>query len=285
MKTLTYFLLLLLVFPVVNSQSTTDFQSEKLEMLWETKGLSVPESVLPFLSEGILFVSNVGSNDPTSKEKQGFISIINTDGTINNLHWITGLNSPKGMAIFQKKLYVTEVDKITEIDIERGIILKSYPVQDAKFLNDITSDMDGNLFISDSKNGSVYKLSQGEVHQFLKSETCSGANGLYFDGTNILLGTADKIIKINPRTSNVEEFLLNTGGVDGIQLVTADKALFSNWEGKVYLMAKGSDKELLLNTSQEKAAQTADFGYDPSKQLIFIPTFFTNSVVCYKLKE
>jgi hypothetical protein len=285
MKTLSYFIFFLMVFTVAKSQSTGDFQSEKLELLWEVKGLSTPESVLPIVSEGILYVSNIGSKDPTAKEKQGFISIINADGTIKNLHWITGLNSPKGMAVVHEMLYVTEVDKITEIDILKGKVLNSYPVENAEFLNDIIADKEGNLFVSDSKNGSVYKLSDGKVQLFLKSDISKGANGLNYDGISILLGTADKIIKIYPHSGLTEEYLTNTGGVDGLQLLSIDKVIFSNWEGKVFLMSKGSEKELLLDTSKEKASQTADFGYDEESDLIYIPTFFTNSVVCYRFKE
>ncbi|MBA7550037.1 hypothetical protein ES705_42543 [subsurface metagenome] len=77
--------------------------------------------------------------------------------------------------------------------------------------------------------------------------------------------------------------MLNTGGVDGLAKVDKGVLLFSDWPGKVYIMKKGEQKELLLDTSSTEKIKSADFGYISENKLLFIPTFFANSVVCYKL--
>jgi hypothetical protein len=259
------------------------FQSEKLQKVWEVDGLSVPESVLPVPGEGLIYVSNIGSNDPTAKDHTGFISVLNADGTVNTLKWASGLNSPKGMAILNDKLFVTEVDKISEIDVSTGKVLKSYPVDNAGFLNDIAADKSGNLYISDSRTGSVFKLSGGKVKLFIKSAEYSNPNGLFVDGSNLLLGTGDKIISINTSTGEAEDYMLNTGGVDGLQLIASGAVVYSNWSGTIFTLQKGSEKELLLDTSTSETIKSADFGYNASVNLIYVPTFFGNSVVCYKL--
>jgi hypothetical protein len=267
---------------ILKAQSSI-FQSEKLQKVWEATGLEVPESVLPVPEKGILYVSNIGSTNPTAKENMGFITVLNADGSIKKLHWVTGLNAPKGMAIIGKKLYVTEVDKVTEIDILTGKIVKSIVIDSAVFLNDITADKADNLYISDSRTGTVFILSGNKVSVLLKSKEYSFPNGLISVGDNILLGTGEKVVSINPRTRGVKDFMLNTGGVDGIALIAPDELLFSNWQGTVYTMKVGNDKELLLDTSATESTKSADFGYDSSKKLIYIPTFFGNSVVCYKI--
>jgi sugar lactone lactonase YvrE len=260
------------------------YQSEKLEKKWEVTGLNVPESVLPVPEKGILYVSNIGINNPTEKEGKGFISILSMDGKIKTLKWCDNLNSPKGMAISGDKLYVSEVDRIAEIDLKTGKKLNDFPVDGAVFLNDIAAGPDGSLYISDSRTGTIHKLKDGKVKVFIKSDDFPNPNGVVFKKEKLLLGTGKKIVKIDPATKEVKDYMLNTGGVDGLAVVDQGIVIFSDWPGTVHIMKKGEEKELLLDTSMLENAKTADFGYIAEKKLVYIPTFFTNSVVCYKLK-
>ena len=177
---LTSLLLLASLHVVIIAQSEP-FQSEKLEKVWEVTGLSVPEAVLPLPEEGILYVSNIGVSNPLEKEAKGFISILSMEGKIRNLKWCAGLNSPKGMAIYGGKLYVSEVDRVAEIDLKTGEKLKDYPVEGAIFLNDIADAKDGSLYISDSRNGTVYKLKDGVVSVFIQSDDFPFPNGVVFN--------------------------------------------------------------------------------------------------------
>jgi hypothetical protein len=131
----------------------------------------------------------------------------------------------------------------------------------------------------------IFKFSDNKISVFLKSDRFGSPNGLLTDGKDILLGTGDRVVRINIQTGKVTDYMLNTGGVDGIALTASDVLLFSNWQGTVYKMKLGSDKELLLDTSKTEAIKSADFGYDASNKMIFLPTFFGNSVVCYKLAK
>ena len=281
MKKLTFYIIGLLLVADTTAQT---FQSEKLEKKWETTGLSVPESVLPVPEEGILYVSNIGTNKSSSKEGLGFISILGLDGEVKNLHWCTGLNSPKGMAIYDGKLYVTEVDHITEIDLASGKKVNSYPVEGAVFLNDVAASPSGVIFFTDSRTGSVHKLDSGKLSLVIKSESFPGINGIVALDNKLLIGTGENVVKYYIETGEVKDYMLNTGGVDGLAKIDKGLILFSDWPGKVYIMKKDEEKELLLDTSSTETSKTADFGYIANKKLVFIPTFFANSVVCYKLK-
>src|SRR5690554_5412539 len=77
----------------------------KLIKMWETDTLMTTcESVL-FDGEGErLFVSNI-NGQPLEKNGKGFISILNLDGSVQELNWATELNAPKGMGIFDGQLY------------------------------------------------------------------------------------------------------------------------------------------------------------------------------------
>lgn len=276
-------LLLSFIFSAMFAQNDPS-QLEKLDKVWEVTGLSVPEAVLPLPQKGILLVSNIGVKNPTEKEGKGFISILTMEGEIKNLKWCDNLNSPKGMAIYGDKLYVSEVNRIAEIDLKTGKKSNEFPVEGAVFLNDIAADTDGSLYITDSRTGTIYKIKNGKVSTFIQSDDFPNPNGVVFNEGKLLLGTGEKIVKIDPATKKVEDYLLNTGGVDGIAVVEPNVLIFSDWPGKVHIMKLGEEKVLLLDTSASETRKTADFGYFAKERLIYIPTFFDNSVVCYKLK-
>ena len=259
------------------------YQSDKLAQKWELTGLDVPESVLPVPGSDILYVSNVGSKNSSDTGGSGFISVITKDGKIRDLKWSTGLNSPKGMAIYGDKLYVSEVNRIAAIDLKSGKKLKEYPVENALFLNDIAVDDKGVLYITDSRTGTVYKLENDQVSIFVQSKDFNNPNGVVFRKGILYLGTGHNIIKIDPITREIKEFMPSTGGVDGLAVPEDNLVLFSDWPGKVYVMKSNREKELLLDTKNSETFKTADFGYIPQEELIFIPTFFRNSVICYKL--
>ena len=89
-KTMKRFIYLLVVPFILGAQLNAQdsiFISEKLQLKWEVTGLNVPESVLPVAEKGILYVSNIGTDNPSEKEGKGFIAIVTMDGKIKNLKW------------------------------------------------------------------------------------------------------------------------------------------------------------------------------------------------------
>lgn len=263
---------------------TEKFKSDKLEKVWEVTGLSVPESVYPVPDEKIMYVSNIGGQNPSEKAGNGFISILTFDGKVKNLKWVTGLNSPKGMEIVNGKLFVTDIDRLVQIDIKSGIIDKYYPVEGSKFLNDIAAGPEGELYITETMGKKVYKFEKGYTSELVQSIDWKGPNGIIMYNGKILMGAGDNIVAIDPSTKKVDDYLKDTGGVDGLAVISPEFFIFSDWVGKVYTMKKEGVKELLLDTSDTQKNNTADFGYVATDQTLYIPTFFSNSVVCYKLK-
>jgi hypothetical protein len=264
---------------------TEVFQSEKVKKLWETKGFDVPESVMPVTDQNIMYVSNIGGNSSDAKDNNGFISILGFDGKIKSLKWVIGLNAPKGMAILNNILYVTDIDRIAEIDIQSGKIIKFYNVEGSEFLNDIAVTTVGSLYITDSKTKKVYLLEKGVVSEFAQSVTWANPNGIIYADDIILVGVGDRVVAINTETKKIDDYLMNTGGVDGLVIMDKNIFLFSDWSGKIYKIIKGTEKELLLDTSKTESQRTADFGYEPNKKILFVPTFFGNSIACYQLIE
>lgn len=128
---------------------TVPAQSEP-GIVWVTTGLKTPESVLPDPGGEFAYVSNI-DGQPLEKDGKGFISKISLkDGTLIEPQWATGLNAPKGMALVKDRLYVSDLDRLAEIDTKTGKIVASYDVQNPGFLNDVAADGEGRVYMSDS---------------------------------------------------------------------------------------------------------------------------------------
>ena len=121
-----------------------------------------PESVAYAPKQNVLFVSNVNGK-PTQKDQNGFISKVSpSNGSIIELNWVTGLNAPKGIAISNNnsRLYVSDITDLVEIDIDNGKIIKRFNAPGSAFLNDVVSDNQGNIYVSDTITNTIYKLDE-----------------------------------------------------------------------------------------------------------------------------
>ncbi|MCD4692290.1 MAG: hypothetical protein K8R79_05210, partial [Calditrichales bacterium] len=134
------------------------FKDNRLTKKWESpQKFKTPESVCYDAKRKIIYVANINGN-PTTKDNNGFISKLSLTGKIVDLKWIKELNAPKGMGVFKGKLYVSDIDQVVEIDIDKSKILKRYEADGAKFLNDISIDKSGNVYISDMVANRIYRL-------------------------------------------------------------------------------------------------------------------------------
>ena len=70
------------------------------------------------------------------------------------------MNAPKGMAISSdsSKLYVSDITDLVEIDIANGKIINRYNAPGSAFLNDVVSDGQGNIYVSDTGTNTIYEV-------------------------------------------------------------------------------------------------------------------------------
>jgi glucose/arabinose dehydrogenase len=148
-STLFFVVILLLAVSSAPAQNSAPPGAELTEV-WRTEGvLSTCESVLYNPERDLLFVSCINGS-PAEKNEKGFIALLQSDGSIKELHWVTGLNAPKGMGIHKNKLYVADIDQLVVIDIKKGKVTDRIPVEGASFLNDIAIGSDGKIYFTDS---------------------------------------------------------------------------------------------------------------------------------------
>jgi len=73
------------------------------------------------------------------------------------------------------------------------------------------------------------------------------------------------------------------GGVDGVERVDKDSWLVSCWQGTVYHITRDGKIKLLLDSRPDKI-NAADLGYDPVGRIAYIPGFWKNFIIAYKLE-
>lgn len=271
-----------LIFALIIMAVSGSVNAQKLEMVWETKAeLKTPESVLFDEDEKVMYVANI-NGDPTEKNGNGFISILDSDGSENKLKWVENLNAPKGMAIHEGKLYVSDIDQLVEIDLKSGKILKKYDVPGAVFLNDVAASDDGLVFVSDTRTAKIHLLENGKLSEWMSGSPLEAPNGLFVEYGRLFIGDKS-IFEVDITTKNVKEIILDAGGVDGLEKTNDDEFVFSNWPGRVFLHRDGKNIKLLDTTDKE--INTADLDFAKELNLVLVPTFFNNRIVAYKILD
>jgi hypothetical protein len=72
------------------------------------------------------------------------------------------------------------------------------------------------------------------------------------------------------------------GGVDGLENVKGNDFIVSVWSGAVWYVNGDGTKELLFDGKAVKTS-TADIGWDPKTMTVYVPTFFKNTIIAFKV--
>jgi hypothetical protein len=293
-------------------QQTT---TTKMEKVWETATeLKTPESVIYVPNENVLFVSNI-DGAPDGKDNQGFISKVSPlNGSIIELNWVTGLNAPKGMTITNNNitnntlLYVSDITDLVEIDANSGKIINRYNAPGSGFLNDVASDNQGHVYVSDTVTNTIYRLdtknlgdnstnnSNASLQVWLQTPELNGPNGLYVDNSNNKLIVASlgafsnpagsiRVVDLQNRTVNSlgnEGTAVPIGGLDGIEADSTGRYYYvtDNAGGKLYVVNSNGTGYETLDLQNQGAA---DLGVILDENLIIIPMMQDNKLEAYRM--
>ena len=256
-------------------------QYELLEK-WESDSLlKVPESVLFDKANQILYVSNLDGSDPWKADGKGSIAKVGLDGNIIAAEWVSGLNAPKGMGLYNGKLYAADLGNIAVIDMASGKIEKNIPIQGATGLNDISIDPNGVIYVTEYLAKKLYKVENEKAE--LIAENLTQPNGVLFHNNELFLLDGTGMFKVNSDKSMAKIVDGMEGGVDGIENIEGNNFIVSCWEGALWMVNTDGTKHLLMDTRKEKRS-TADIGFDPATKTVYVPTFFRNTVVAYEVK-
>jgi hypothetical protein len=257
-------------------------QNRQLVKLWESDTLlKVPESVLYDEGNKVLYVSNIDGTDPWGKDGKGSIGKVSLYGKIIAAEWVSGLNAPKGMALYKNKLYAADLDNLVVIDVIAGKIIETIKVEGADGLNDVSADKDGVIYVTDSKAKKLFRVENGKAVLYL--ENLKGPNGVLVDKEELYVLDNGGMYKVGKDKSTTMITDGMEGGTDGIENVSGNEYIVSCWGGVIYYVNADGSKEKLLDTRESKI-NSADIGYDAKNRLVYVPTFWKNSVVAYQLK-
>jgi len=256
-------------------------QSPQLVKLWETDStFKVPESVFYSEEGNILYVSNIDGK-PDEKDLKGSISKLSLDGKKVTHYWAVNLSAPKGLGLYKNQLFVADLDEVVAIDIKSGKVSQRIPVEGAIFLNDLAIDQKGTIYVSDSRTGKIHRIQDGKVDTFLEGQI--NVNGLLVEGDHLLFVVKGALWKSDQSKVLIKVASGMDESTDGIVRLVNNNLVVSCWNGIIYsVKADGTTKELVDTRAQK--SNTADIGYNPAQNIVYVPTFFKNKVVAYQVK-
>jgi hypothetical protein len=254
-------------------------QKHSLQKIWETDTIiPVPESVLPDFKNKILYMSLINGGG-WDADGVGGVGKLGMNGKNFDSTWITGLSAPKGLGKYENRIYVADISDVVVIDIKKGKIEKKIPVKDATGLNDITVDSLGIVYVSDSKQGKIWRIENDIPTLYLDNIT--GTNGLKAINDDLIFAEGKFLKKANAQKQIIQIADVSQS-IDGIEPVGNGDFIVTSWIGYIFYVTQDGVVETLLD-SHDKKMNTADIGFDQTKRILYVPTFNAKKIIAYRL--
>lgn len=211
---------------------------------------AVPESAIYDAAHDRVIVSNINGGF-TEADGNGYLTTIAPDGALIQQDWVTGLDGPKGMAIWDGRLFVADVRGLVEIDLDASKIVAIHEAPSAQFLNDVTASDDA-VFVSDLMTDTIWQFKDGSLMPWVTSPTLSHPNGIAWDGERLLVGswgqglhedfTTDApgdLLSVDPQTLDIAVVASAVGNIDGV-VASKGRVIVSDWvKGELIKIQEG----------------------------------------------
>lgn len=220
----------------------------------------------------------------------GYVSLVNPDGTAHTLKWIgvtrdgLTLNHPLGSDIANGRLYVADIDTVRWFDMKTGEPGGSVAVPGASRFNDLEVAADGTIYAtqtgtSDPGSWRVYKITPGgEPSILIGGAPLNLPNGIGFDPKGNLvvvnIGSAD-VLTFSPDGRLLQTEQSTHAGNDGLVILPdGTKYVSSVREGTVARIRPGQKAELIASGIPSAASMT----YDSKRNRLVIPMNDWNAI-------
>ena len=262
----------------------------------DSVGFATPESVEYYTDEDVYLVGNINGS-PLDKDDNGFISMVAPNGKVLDLKWIDGgdantrLDAPKGLAINGDILYVADLDQVHFFQLPSGDQIRSVRIPGSTFLNGITPNPVGGVFVTDSGltagegglvpsgTDAVYEVTaSGKYRALIKDQDMGRPNGIVHNAgitTIVTMGSGEVSSftasgKVSPLPKPA------AAGLDGLLLMPDGSHVMSSWKSQsIYRLDANGSYTILA----EDLEAPADLGFDSKRNLILVPLFKKNQLV------
>ena len=228
--------------------------------------------------KNLILAMNAGNRGDTA-DSDGFVSLINPDGSVHTPKWIGAtrdgleLHDPLGSAVSNGVLYTVDSGHVRLFDLETGRPLRSIPVPESTRLNGIAVADDGTVYASNTRNPEqIWKVTaDGDVSLFAEGAPLAAPNGVAIDqdGNIVVVNVGDNAVITYGRDGEVVRIEHSVeGGNDGV-VVTADgtKYVSSVRYGSVSRIRVGQEAETVASGIPNAASMC----YDSTQNQLVIP--------------
>jgi glucose/arabinose dehydrogenase len=260
--------------------------------------LAVPRSTAPLASKLVnpesvavgadrrVYVSVIGEFD---KDGDGAVMVLEGGKAVP---FARGLDDPKGLVAWQQWLFVADKTRVWRIDkagnAEVFVAAAAFS-SPPKFLNDLTVDEEGILYVSDSgdfKGGgaAVYAIDpRGKVSLITDSKripSLKAPNGLVMDGKSFVLladyGTGE-LHRVRVADGTAEKLADGLGGCDGLAWDYHGRLFITDGTGgRLLVIPRPGDKPVV---AAKGLPGPADLCLDASGQFLLVPDLKAGTVM------
>ncbi len=257
----------------------------------QVSGLEAPHSFLADPATNSYYISNI-NGESEARDNNGFITKLSDDGRITAFKFIEGgrgnvtLHAPKGMAVVDQVLYVTDLDTLRAFDKTTGkplstvVLPRPTSANSPQSLVDVAADGQGHLYLADQLGNAIYRLDLTPaltLSIYVSGNHLAGPSGVAVHPKtgHIVVVSYDsgKIFDITPEGTLTE--LVSNGFFTG-RFQNLSGVDFDRW-GSMYVAdaTKGKIWRMLPNQKFQVIAEylpsPTDLGIDRVNHLILVP--------------
>ena len=185
-----------------------------------------PEGIAYDSADQSFYISSIYKHKVVKRTSNGVVSDFITSGQ-DGVGEVLGMKVDKNRHLWfcsNPPTGTTGNSSVYEYDLVTRKLIQKYEwvapgekheLNDLQFLQDA-------VFVTDSFEGALYKISNGKIEPFIKSEQFQFSNGITMtpDGKNLLVSTARGILQVNPASKETSRLQapFYIIGVDGLYL-------------------------------------------------------------------
>ena len=257
-------------------------------------GFMTPESVYWEPEGRHWYVSNIVGT-LGAKDGMGWISQLDADGTLLAAQWVAGLDTPAGIRSFAGELFVADIDRLHVIDIASATVTDTIAIPGAMFLNDVTVDGAGAVYVSDTATHTIHRVKPGEAPEVVVQDPgLQAPNGLSVRGKQLVIASigstgADDIVapmfKLDLAGAAFTQFGALTGKFDGVEQ-DGDDLLVTDFRGQLHRVGPTGASTLIRDfAAADGLMSSADLGFDPVARIVGVPDLAGGQIAFWRLPD